>query len=140
MITLPSHSSHVLQPLDVNYFKPFKSALRKQRDERMFRNNHKELDKVTLACWVNRTFNQSFFKQNVKAMFKTTRIWFFNPRAMDNQSRPNELYTSKSNLDISNDEDGQLKGIVDGSQWGKDKIATKVINIITVGTIFGVIF
>jgi hypothetical protein len=51
---------------------------------------------------------------------------------MDNRSRPNGLYTSKSNLDISNDEDGQSKGVVDGSQWGKDRIATELINIITI--------
>ncbi len=42
---------------------------------------------------------------------------------MDNQSRPNELYIIESKLDISNDEDGQLEGVVDGSQWGKDKAA-----------------
>jgi hypothetical protein len=29
MITLPSHTSHALQPLDVVSFKPFKSAFRK---------------------------------------------------------------------------------------------------------------
>jgi len=51
---------------------------------------------------------------------------------MDNRSRPNELYTSKSNLNISNDEDGQSKGVVDGSQWGKDKIVTELINITTI--------
>jgi hypothetical protein len=30
IITLPSHTSHVLQPLDVNYFKPFKITLKKK--------------------------------------------------------------------------------------------------------------
>ena len=32
IISLPSHTSHVLQPLDVSYFKPFKSAFRQIRD------------------------------------------------------------------------------------------------------------
>jgi len=41
------------------------------------------------------------------------------------------LYTSKSNLDILNDEDGQLEGVVDGSQWGEDSVATELINIAT---------
>ncbi len=30
-ITLPSHTSHLLQPLDVSYFKPFKTAFRNLR-------------------------------------------------------------------------------------------------------------
>jgi hypothetical protein len=84
MITFPSHTSHTLQPLDVNCFKPFKSTFRKERDESMFKNNHREPNKVTLVGWVDRTFNQSLSKQNIKARFKTTRIWPLNPRAMDN--------------------------------------------------------
>jgi len=90
----------------------------------MFKNNHREPNKVTLVGWVDRAFNQSLSKQNIKARFKTTRIWRLNPRAMDNRSKLEELYTSKSNLDISND--------VDGSQWGKDRIATKLINIVII--------
>ena len=31
-ISLPSHTSHALQPLDVACFAPFKTAFRKQRD------------------------------------------------------------------------------------------------------------
>jgi hypothetical protein len=31
MITLPTHTSHALQPLDVSCFKPFKIALKKLR-------------------------------------------------------------------------------------------------------------
>jgi hypothetical protein len=41
------------------------------------------------------------------------------------------LYITKLELDISNDEDGQLEKEVDGSQWGEDKIVAKLINIIT---------
>jgi hypothetical protein len=51
---------------------------------------------------------------------------------MDNQSKPNELYIIESNLDISNDEDGQSKGVVDGIQWGEDKAAKELINIATI--------
>ncbi len=57
MITLPSHTSHALQPLDVSCFRLFKIAFIKERDESMFRNNHRKLNKVTLTCWVERTFN-----------------------------------------------------------------------------------
>ncbi len=54
MITLPSHTSHALQPLDVAYFKPFKSAFRKERDITMVKMNYTEPDKITLAGWVDK--------------------------------------------------------------------------------------
>jgi hypothetical protein len=92
MITLPSHTSRALQPLDVNYFRPFKYAFRKERYESMFRNNYKKPDKVTLVGWVDKTLNQSLSKQNIKVGFKTTRIWPLNPMAMGNRSKPSELY------------------------------------------------
>jgi hypothetical protein len=50
---------------------------------------------------------------------------------MDNRNRPNKLYTTKLDLDISNDEDGQSKRAVDGSQWNENKTVTKLINIVT---------
>jgi len=53
MITLPSHTSHVLQPLDVSCFKPFKITFWKVRDATMYRNNHMELDKTTIVGWMD---------------------------------------------------------------------------------------
>jgi hypothetical protein len=40
MITLPSHTSYILQPLNVSYFKPFKTTLRKLRDATIIKWNH----------------------------------------------------------------------------------------------------
>jgi hypothetical protein len=53
MITLPSHTSHALQPLNVFCFKPFKTTFKKVRDVIMFKSKHKELDKITLIGWVD---------------------------------------------------------------------------------------
>jgi hypothetical protein len=80
---------------------------------------------------VDRTFNQSLPKQNIKAGFKTTWIWPLNLKVMDNRSEPSKLYTIESNLNISNDEDGQSEGVIDGSQWGENKIIVDLINIVT---------
>jgi hypothetical protein len=40
MITLPSHTSHVLQPLDVNCFKPFKTIFFLKRTNNMVKSNY----------------------------------------------------------------------------------------------------
>ncbi len=53
MITLPSHTSHALQPLDVSCFKPFKTTFRKVKDATMFKSNHIKLNKIILARWVD---------------------------------------------------------------------------------------
>lgn len=49
MVILPSHTTHVLQPMDVSCFNPFK----KEGDGTMVRNNYNKPNKVTLAKWVD---------------------------------------------------------------------------------------
>jgi hypothetical protein len=53
----PSHTSHVLQPLDVSCFKPFKIALKKERNNAMVKNNHCEPNKCTLTSWVDKSWD-----------------------------------------------------------------------------------
>jgi hypothetical protein len=62
MITLQSHTSHVLH---VSYFKPFKTTFIKVKDSAMSKNNHMELDKITLVWWVDQAFEQSLTKKNL---------------------------------------------------------------------------
>ncbi len=59
-VTLPSHTSHVLQPLDVSCFKPFKITFKKVKDVTMFKSNHMEPNKITLTRWVHHALEQSF--------------------------------------------------------------------------------
>jgi hypothetical protein len=40
MIILPSHTSNALQPLNVVYFKPFKTVFKKESDIAMVRRNY----------------------------------------------------------------------------------------------------
>jgi hypothetical protein len=58
MVTLPTHTSHVLEPLDVSCFKPFKNAFKKEKDNAKVRNNHYESNKCTLISWVNKILHQ----------------------------------------------------------------------------------
>jgi hypothetical protein len=66
----------------------------------MVRSNHRELNKATLVNWVNKTLKQLLFKKNIKSNFKATKIWPFNPKAMDERTKPNDLYTLTLNTMI----------------------------------------
>ncbi len=44
----------------------------------------------------------SFSKHNIKNGFKVIRIWHLNPRAMDNTTKFNEVYTTTTNMKILN--------------------------------------
>jgi hypothetical protein len=53
LLTLPSHTSHAMQPLDVSVFKPFKTFFREYRDFWTSRNLSQVVTKQTLAHWVS---------------------------------------------------------------------------------------
>jgi hypothetical protein len=53
LITLPSHTSHALQPLYLTCFKPFKIAFKKERNTTMINRNYIEPNKIVLVGWVD---------------------------------------------------------------------------------------
>ena len=53
MVTLPSHTSHTLQPLDCSVFKPFKGYFRRYHDYWYKHNVAATPSKQTLAQWVS---------------------------------------------------------------------------------------
>jgi hypothetical protein len=54
MVTLLSHMSHALRPLNVTYFKPFKNVFKKEKDATMASNHYLEPNMVTLTKWVDK--------------------------------------------------------------------------------------
>jgi hypothetical protein len=74
MITLPSHTSHALQPLNVSYFKPFKTSNIKEKNNSMVRNNYNKLDKATLTTWVDKALDVALSKRNIKSGFQVIGI------------------------------------------------------------------
>jgi hypothetical protein len=95
LLTLPSHTSHALQPLDVSVFKPFKQFFRQYRDYWMSKNLNQPASKDTLAQWVSLSFRKALTKSNIKAGFPSTGIWPFNAQAVDTMLAPSEIYDSQ---------------------------------------------
>jgi hypothetical protein len=64
MFTLPSHTSHALQPLDIACFKPFKSTFRKEKkDTTMINRNYIEPNKIVLVGWVDKALDQILLRK-----------------------------------------------------------------------------
>jgi hypothetical protein len=63
-----------------------KQHLERLKDAIRFKSNHMELDKITMVGWVDHAIDKSLMKKNIKARFKATSIWPFNPKAMDNKT------------------------------------------------------
>jgi len=55
--------------LDATCFKPLKTTLRKELDVAMAKNNFLELDKITLAKWVDKVLQQFIKNENINFGF-----------------------------------------------------------------------
>ena len=75
IVSLPSHTSHALQPLDVACFKTFKTAFRRCRDLWSLENSKKEVGKQDLCEWTSRALKAALTPNNIKAGFRSTGIW-----------------------------------------------------------------
>jgi hypothetical protein len=82
ILTLPSHTSHALHPLNVACFKPFKIAFKTYMDVWTLMNKGKGAKKEDLAHWVSLVLKKTLNPQNIYKGFKTIRIWPLNLKAM----------------------------------------------------------
>ena len=95
MISLPSHTSHALQPLDVACFKPFKIAFKAYRNKWMVQNNGGKVEKQTLAHWVDLSLKRALSKSNIKVGFRGTGIWPLNLEKMQHHMGPSRTIHSR---------------------------------------------
>jgi flagellar biosynthesis GTPase FlhF len=83
LITLPSHSSHVLQPLDVSVLRPFKQHFREYRDFWMSRNLDQPAKREILAQWVSLALKKALTSKNIENGFRATGIYPLNRAAVE---------------------------------------------------------
>ena len=99
MITLPVHTFHGLQPLDVSYFKPFKVAFRAYKNVWYKRNNGARVKKEDLASWVSLATKKTLTSFNIMAGFKGIGIW-----PLDLEAMKDKMGSSKGFLPQTPDE------------------------------------
>lgn len=75
LLCLPSHTSHVLQPLDVGVFKSFKSFFSKICNQYMAKNQGRVITEDILASLVGSALAQSHTPINIFSGFKKGGIY-----------------------------------------------------------------
>jgi hypothetical protein len=88
IITLPFHTSHYLQPLDIAVFRPFKYAFRNLRDAWTLRYSQRPTQKEDLCQWVCLALQKALSPENIKKGFQKTGIWPLNPHVVDDKMGP----------------------------------------------------
>ena len=96
LVTLPSHTSHRLQPLDVGVFAPFKRYFKRYRDAWSVSNKGKRASKQTLAMWVSRASECALTRSNTTAGFRTTGIYPLNSEAVNVHMGPARQFGTRS--------------------------------------------
>jgi hypothetical protein len=84
----------------------------------MINNNYIKLDKIVLARWVDKALNQAPKKICIISRFKSTWIWLLDPKAMDERTKHNYLYTIVNQIKEERDDDYQSNQEEDGEmEW-----------------------
>jgi hypothetical protein len=80
-LCMPSHSSHLLQPLDIGCFGPLKKAYGKQV-ENMIRNGINHITKLEFLPAIRAAIDVSFTSSNIKGSFRGAGLVPFDPEVV----------------------------------------------------------
>ena len=75
IVSLPSHTSHALQPLDIVCFKPFKTVFRQIKDAWCLTNKNQAIGKQTMCEWTSKALQHVLTPSNIQVGFKGIGIW-----------------------------------------------------------------
>lgn len=79
MVSLPPHTSHRLQPLDLTFFTPLKSAFYREFDFYLKPTGHTKITEYDVAEFLNKLFDEVAKISTAVSGFRTSGICPFNP-------------------------------------------------------------
>ena len=92
IISLPSHTSHALQPLDLACIAPFKTAFKKQRDCWTVVNKNTKVGKRELCEWTCKALQCALTPKNIQSGFRKAGIWPLDRSAATHAMRPSAKF------------------------------------------------
>ncbi|MCO5556253.1 hypothetical protein L7F22_009799 [Adiantum nelumboides] len=101
IVTLPAHTSHKLQPLDVSIFKSLKGNFKKERAIWQLKIANSQATKGELASIASKAITLSLTKENIKAGFRATGIWPHDANAVSFEGMPcNHIAMINENIQV----------------------------------------
>lgn len=99
MLSLPPHTSHRMQPLDVSFFGPLKNAYKKECDSFMKSHLAKKITPYDVASLVRKAFNNVASIGKGESGFRATGIFPINPEVFSEEDFvAAEILQSESNV------------------------------------------
>ena len=96
LLCLPAHTTHILQPLDVGVFKPFKTYFSKACASCLAKHPGRVITNDMIASLVATSWPDAFSPHNIMGGFRKTGIYPINPGAIDNKMlSPFEAFKQK---------------------------------------------
>ena len=136
IVTLPSHTSHALQPLDRTCFVPFKAAFQRIQDDWIRDRQNKKVEKSMLCEWTSKALGQALTPNNIKAGFRRTWIRPLNRTTVAGDMGPatrfqavngegeDGAYNGEGEDDVNEDgNDDDVDGETAGGQGSEDRSA-----------------
>jgi hypothetical protein len=117
LLTLPSHTSHCLQPLDVSIFGPFKRAFKRCRDRWTLQNIGRGASKAVLAQWVSSALEKALTENNIRSGFWAIGIWPLNKDVVNQYMLPSVQFVPANH---SEDEEGDDSSMEEEDQGTND--------------------
>ena len=92
IVSLPSHTSHALQPLDIACFKPFQTTFKQIRNAWCLTNKNQPIEKQTLCDWTSTALKRALTSTNIRAGFRRASIWPLDREASKSSMAPSTRF------------------------------------------------
>ena len=125
LLYLPSHTSHILQPLDLGIFSPLKTSYRKWAHRLFIQTDTSAIGKSGFLCCLYKARCEALTEHNVKAGLRAAGLWPVNPRK---PLRSDQLLPQPSQ-EANGEANGKTNGEANGGVNGKaNQRAAQVFN------------